>query len=87
MQPSTSIGVASDPREHGVLTTGGIDVSFSLELASPDGDASLMPRLRLKLTDEIRVLRDTGQEFVDLANRRHRPMLAEYYEVSGHFPK
>lgn len=79
-RPSTSAATIVDLREHGILDTmrgRGLDVSFSLQLSS----RSQMPQLRIRLSDEIKILRDSGRELADLASRCHRPILLEYLEV------
>lgn len=91
--PSTS---SNDPREHGFLfgTSSGFagsrnTVSFSLEVAptgrekaTDDDEETGIPRLRLQLTDDIRILRDSGCEFVNLATHKHKSILTAYIEVS-----
>ncbi|VDN30050.1 unnamed protein product [Dibothriocephalus latus] len=84
---------AVDPREHGILfsSSSGFGASYASETVPVTLDVaanqdtsqpSLIPKMHVSLTEEIRVLRDSGEEFVNLATRFHRPVLCDYIEMA-----
>ncbi|VDD77040.1 unnamed protein product [Mesocestoides corti] len=77
-----------DPREHGFLSQGRISVTFCVDFVNADETIpsdDLLPQLRIKLDDDVQLLRDSGQEFADLAFRCHRGILSEYMELANLF--
>ncbi|KAM7542159.1 hypothetical protein Aperf_G00000019129 [Anoplocephala perfoliata] len=81
--PSTSFS-PDDFREHGIYECGEVSITFSMDLANADGGL-LLPEVKVKLDDDTRLLRATGNEFLNLAQDRHRPILAEFLELARLF--
>ncbi|KAL7059590.1 hypothetical protein AAHC03_013182 [Spirometra sp. Aus1] len=82
-----------DPREHGILfsSSSGFGASYASETVPVSLDVAahqdtsqlgLLPKMHVSLTEEVRVLRDSGQEFVNLATRYHRPVLCDYIQMA-----
>ena len=74
----------SDFREHGFHSTGEVNITLSIDFGRGPGDTdSQFPEVKIHLNDDIRVLRDSAEEFMGLASKHHRPVLSEYLEVNA----
>lgn len=83
MEDSRASGSSSprDFREHGFHASGEVNITFTLNFMRVAGDPNLLlPEVQFKLNDDVRILRDAGQEFTNVA-MKHRTIVSEYLEV------
>ncbi|VDK37977.1 unnamed protein product [Taenia asiatica] len=87
LEDSKASGPSSprDFREHGFHASGEVNITFSLNFMRAASDSNLLlPEVQLKLDDDVRILRDAGQEFTNVA-MKHRTIVLEYLELSRFF--
>lgn len=79
--PSTSFS-PSDFREHGIHECAEVNIILSMDLANVDDDGGLLlPEVKVKLDEDTRLLRGIGNEFLNVAQDCHLPILTEFLEV------
>ncbi|KAM3184002.1 hypothetical protein ACTXT7_009246 [Hymenolepis weldensis] len=84
-EPSLSFS-PSDFREHGMHESGEVNISLSMNFVNSGEDGGiLIPVVRVTLNEDNRLLRETGREYLNVAQDQHRPILDKFLELARIF--